>query len=320
MPIKNSSQRAEQMIKALNYLVTNPHTVAAAGAVGVSRITLWNWSAKSSRDEAAGLEDESEFYFEWMEQRSWYHRHQVLARKLAIMNLDAKLLDAAVNNHHEKLFRQGGEPVWVVDPKLAADAQDPLVWEIMHAPRPITDIFKRGPDNELIQATIEKPSNPQLLIKAVSSHLPEIYGEKVQHTVQVGGVLRLSAPAQQQQQNDFARLTSMSDEAALATNVLAASERAASVEQFDATFGGKRLIEAVLFFEGETLLPPLAHVIIVFGSSIHREYAKHGIAVKTVDATELIAQGYRNNFLFNLVPNAKRPDYDAIKAADEQVA
>ena len=32
------------------------------------------------------------------------------------------------------------------------------------------------------------PPNPQMLIKAVSALLPEIYGERVQHDVTVGGV------------------------------------------------------------------------------------------------------------------------------------
>ena len=46
----------------------------------------------------------------------------------------------------EFLFRQGGEPIWQVDPQLAADALDSKTWQERHGDRPITDVYKRGAD------------------------------------------------------------------------------------------------------------------------------------------------------------------------------
>ena len=60
-----------------------------------------------------------------MDQASYWHRHLILARKLSILRIDERLRDLATNGTKELLFSQGGEPIWQVDPALAADALDP---------------------------------------------------------------------------------------------------------------------------------------------------------------------------------------------------
>jgi hypothetical protein len=80
-----------------------------------------------------------------------------------------------------------------------------------------------------------------------------------------------------------------------------------SVEDFERTFGGKRLVEAILFYaEDGTLLPPLAEIVIVEGSSIHRTYQEAKVEVDTVPASELLAKGYCNDFLLDMATPAER--------------
>ena len=309
-----SKHQVDKLIAILNRLVEHPHAEMRQTArdFKLSPVSLYNWSSISARDEAADLKEKSEFYFEWMAQTSYWHRHVVLARRLSILQIDSRLRDAAVNNHREPLFRQGGEPVWEVDPQLASDAQDPELWAIMHAPRPITDIFKRDVDGALIQAYMERPPNPAILIKAASSLLPEIYGEKIEHNVTVGGVVHIgpnNVAAIAPGKSDFTMLAETPELVKPPTNILAVAEKCSSIEEFDATYGGKRLIEGQLFYETDgSLQAPLSHIVIVFGSELHRKYSEAGIAVKTVSAEPLIAQGYENNFLKRLAPKAERPD------------
>jgi hypothetical protein len=318
MPTKKHS--AAKLIAVLNYLVEQPHVNMrdAARQFKCSPVSFYNWSAQSAKDEAADLKEQSQFYFNWMEHTSYWHRHIVLARKLNVLQIDSRLRSAALHNHRELLFNnQTGRPIWQTDPKLAADAQDPVLWEMLHAPRPITDVFKRDEKGALIQAYTERAPNAAILIKAASSLLPEIYGEKSEVNVNVGGVLhvngeqRAAIPAGQ---SDFTMLAENPQLVKPATNVLAVADKCESVEEFEQTFGGKRLIEGVLFYNDDgSLQPPLSHIVVVFGSELHRAYAEAGLAVKTQDAAKLIAQGYENDFLKKLAPNAPRPDIEELR-------
>jgi len=89
-------------------------------------------------------------------------------------------------------------------------------------------------------------------------------------------------------------------------NVLAVAERPKSVEEFEETFGGRRLVEAVLFFdENGTLLPPLDGIVIVKGSEVDRLYNEAGVQHATTPASDLLAQGYCNEFLLKLATPAE---------------
>jgi len=99
----------DRFVAILNHLVERPHAEMRATArdFKISPVSLYNWSAKSARDEQADLKEKSEFYFEWMGQSSYFHRHLVLCRRISILQIDSRLRSAAVNNHRELLFRQG---------------------------------------------------------------------------------------------------------------------------------------------------------------------------------------------------------------------
>ncbi len=120
-----------------------------------------------------------------------------------------------------------------------------------------SDIYKRDASGALIQATREAPPQPALLIKAAASLLAATYGERVAHTHMIGGVVRIGptqlAPKQLAPPPTFqvldADFTPVEDEKPLEpTNILAVAEEPETVEEYERTFGGKRLVEAILFY------------------------------------------------------------------------
>jgi hypothetical protein len=117
------------------------------------------------------------------------------------------------------------------------------------------------------------------------------------------------APTHQTLDADF---TPIDEDASEPVNVLAVAEPPETVEEFEAAFGGKRLVEAILFYtEDKKLLPPLADIVIVEGSSVHKAYVAAGIEVEAVPAAQLLEWGFCNEFLFKL---AKTPEESALVA------
>jgi len=292
---------------------------SAARDLNVAASTAFRWQAESARHEKEQRAN-SEYLLQWMGTRSWYHRHVALARRLSILRLDQRLREDAVVPRREYLFRQGGEPIWQVDPQFAADALDPLTWELNHGDRDIKDVYKRGPDGELLQAYKEVPPNPALLIKAVSALLPEVYGETIKHEVTVGGVLRVGTTAstaapKQIEDADFTMISEAAEDASPPTNVLAVADRPASVAQYEQQFGGRRLVEATLFYGADgQLLPPLPEIVIVEGSPIDQAYTDAGIEHRVISAQSVIAKGYCNPFLLKLATPAENDLVRDLKA------
>ena len=90
------------------------------------------------------------------------------------------------------------------------------------------------------------------------------------------------------------------------TNVLAVADRPASVAAYEQQFGGKRLVEATLFYGADgKLLPPLPEIVIVDGSPIDQAYTDAGIEHRVTSAQSLIAKGYCNPFLLKLATPAE---------------
>ena len=228
--------------------------------------------------EKAGRTD-SDFYLDFLGNVSWFHRHWEFCRAVSIAQIDAQVIEAATCPRIEPLFNpQTGSPFSVVDPKIAADAKsmDDDEWAVVYGLDPVrdrSDIFERDDDGALIQATKEVQPNPAALMFAAKNLLASTYGDTVTHQVQIGGVVRIgSTPAPAQiaapVDVDFVSLDAK-PEAPEQTNVLAVAVRPKSVEEFEETFGGRRLVEAVLFYDEDgRLLPPLDGIVIVQGSSV----------------------------------------------------
>jgi hypothetical protein len=176
----------------------------------------------------------------------------------------------------------------------------------------------------LLQAYKEIPPNPQLLIKAVSALLPEVYGETIKHEVSVGGVLRVgttasAAPLKKQIEDaEFTMIGEASEDAPPPTNVLAVAERPANVAAYEQQFGGKRLVEATLFYDGEDkLLPPRPEIVIVEGSPIDQAYTDAGIEHRVTSPQALLAEGYCNPFLLKL---ATPTEHDLVRDLKAKLA
>ena len=62
----------------------------------------------------------------------------------------------------------------------------------------------------------------------------------------------------------------------------------------------------MFYAEDETLMAPVPEIVIVEGSSIHRAYQEAGIEVNAVPASQLLAQGYVNDFLIAMATPQER--------------
>src|ERR1035437_2783026 len=314
-PGKFTSEMLRVILNSMVRLSTGVDDVAKKYKVSVQ--ALYRWQKESTGDEADGIED-SPFLLEYLGTRSYYHRHVAFCRAVAVARIDARIIEAATAPHLEPQFSaQTGNPHWMVDPKIAADAlsMNDDMWSLTYGTadheRPRSDVYMRDAEGKLIQIVKEVPPQPALLIKAAASLLSATYGERVAHTHIVGGVVRLGptmAPAQKQlapppthQILDVDFTTVEEEKAAEPTNVLMIADEPETVEEYERTFGGKRLVEAILFYaEDKTLMAPLSEIVIVEGSSIHRAYREAGIEVNAVPASQLLAQGYCKDFLLDM--------------------
>jgi hypothetical protein len=288
----------------------------------ISVQAIFRWQKMSAQDEADGTAD-SPFLIDYLDTRSYFHRHMAFVRAVAVARIDHRIVEAATAPHMEPQFSaQTGNPHWQVDPKIAADAlsMNDDLWAITYGldpVRPRSDVYMRDSEGRLIQIVKEVPPQPALLIKAAASLLSATYGERVAHTHIVGGVVRIGptmAPAQKQlapppthQILDVDFTPIEEEKAAEPTNVLMIADEPETVEEYERTFGGKRLVEALLFYaEDKTLLAPVPEIVIVEGSSIHRAYQEAGIEVDAVPASQLLAQGYINDFLIDMATPQER--------------
>ena len=319
-PVKHTSDLLAELLDAM---VREPHTgpKRIARKHHVSPATFYNWQRESAEHEKAGL-TESPWLVEWLGNMSWFHRHCQFCRAVAIAQIDARIIEGATCSRQEPLFNpQTGSPFWEVDPKIASDAKllDDDTWHLIYGlDRDKSDIYKRNDAGELIQAHREVPPNPTLLMKAAASLLSATYGDSVTHQIQIGGVVRIGstlATPQVVPPVDVDFLTVDDVQAPQQTNVLAVAERPKSVQEFEETFGGRRLVEAVLFYdENGTLLPPLADIVIVQGSEVDCLYTEAGIEHATTPASELLAQGYCNEFLLRMATPAESALVEDLRA------
>ncbi len=317
-PAKHTPKMLRATLDAMLRPFSGIEEVAKKYKISVQAIYQWQ---KLSAQHEFEERTESPFLITYLDTRAYYHRHMAFVRAVAVARIDARIIEAATSPHMEPLFSaQTGIPFWEVCPRRAADAKsmDQETFELAYGEgADKSDIYKRDSDGRLIQCFREVPAQPALLIKAASSLLASTYGERVAHTHLVGGVLRIGpttslnqkqiAPPPTHQILD-ADFTPIDDEKPLEpVNVLAIGEEPETVEEYERTFGGKRLVEAILFYtEDHTLLAPVPEIVIVEGSSIHRAYQEAGVEVDTVPASKLLAEGYVNDFLLDMATPEER--------------
>jgi hypothetical protein len=319
------AKHTPKMLRAILDAMLKPYTGLddVAKKYKVSVQAIFRWQKQSAQDEADEVTD-SPFLIDYLGTRSYYHRHIAFVRAVAVARIDHRIIEAATATHREPLINaQTGIPHWQVDPLRAADAKSMSddLWQVEygtadHVPDR-SDIYARDSAGRLIPMYREVPPQPALLIKAAASLLSATYGERVAHTHMIGGVVRIGPnmtppskqlappPTFQVLDVDF---TPVEDEKrGEPTNVLMVADEPETVEEYERTFGGKRLVEAILFYaEDKTLMAPLSEIVIVEGSSIHRAYQEAGIEVDAVPARDLLAQGFCNDFLLAMATPAER--------------
>jgi hypothetical protein len=264
---------------------------------------------------------------EWLGRTDTFGNFVAVARKLNILAIDHEARALAFGHTEDRYFN--GAPVYRRDPVAEADALtlDDFDWDLKYG-RDRSDTFERGPDGGLIVEQVTHPPNSQLMVKLLTSLLPDAYAERseVTHNLQghvwVQGAPQADAVTALPPPHDFAQsfgLTAKPDEQVRPTNVLAVPARCANSEDFDKKFFKRKLLREVTLFRDaeDKVLAPLPSDTVVYGSRQWRAFVDAGYEVQAVHPATLIDAGYENDFLRELAPRHKRkvPEKEKVEIA-----
>src|SRR5665213_527531 len=189
----------ENLLIVLNSMVDNPKVSIAARKIGVSTMTLYRW-LKMSRDGAPEFQD-----IEWCGERGSFHQFYEYAQHAQINEIEQTAKHNALG--FDEVVTHDGAVQYQIDPKLVGMSDEML--EDFGYP----DRYLRNERGEVIPLTVKRKPSDALVIKMLSAHKPELYGERsrVDVNMRVGGVLRLQRPdevvaktLEQQQDGSFA--------------------------------------------------------------------------------------------------------------------
>jgi hypothetical protein len=330
---KANRPRNELQVDILNRLTIKPSLKAAAREVGVNPATVFKWIKDSVEDPTITLS--------WLGYTQTFAAHVQLARRLQIVVLEHEARSLATLGHVQARWHDG-RPCYRHDPKVEADAlsMDDNDWMFEYGTRSRDDVFARNEAGELIPEEVVSPPNAQLLVKMLSSLVPG-YADKSEVSVTHMGHVWLEGsadapkalPAPSAEFNDGFGLTTRPDQRQRPVNTLAVPRPCVSSEEFDGLYRGKRLLREVVLFRNSAgkLLDLLPDDVLVVGSPQHRAYQDERPDYKptAVHPTELLNEGYENDWLKALAPNHK-PEFKpptaqenlevAIKAAAKMAA
>jgi hypothetical protein len=191
----------ENAQRVLDFIVEHGSIPSAAKSIGASSKLVYIWITQSSEDEKIGVVD-SRFIVSWpTEEKQFFHKAALLARRMNAMNYESTLRQQVNEGFQRKLFDSAGKPLWRCDPKIAADAleMDDFEWEITHGRRARSDVFMRDADGALIQETVFDVPASALRIHAARSILGGAWNPstEVNQTTKIsGGVLVVGARAE----------------------------------------------------------------------------------------------------------------------------
>jgi hypothetical protein len=220
----------ENFCIVLDSLVHDPNVTLACKKVGIQTMTLYRW-LKLSRDGAAEFQN-----LEWSGEVGSFHQFFEYAVRAQINEIEQTAKSHALGFDEVVTFQ--GSVQYKIDPKLVGESDDPDTLEMLWGVR---DKFLRI-DGEVQPLTVRRKPSDALVIKMLSSHKPEIYGDKstVNVNMKVGGVLRLQRPGEMpvktlEQQNDGS--FGLDDTGAVdevdTTTMLALGRAATSSEEFE---------------------------------------------------------------------------------------
>lgn len=172
----------ENLLIVLNSMVDNPKLSVAARKIGVSTMTIYRW-LKMSRDGAPEFQD-----IEWCGERGSFHQFYEYAQHAQINEIEQTAKHNALG--FDEVVTHDGAVQYQIDPKLVGMSDEML--EDFGYP----DRYLRNERGEVIPLTVKRKPSDALVIKMLSAHKPELYGERsrVDVNMRVGGVLRLQRP------------------------------------------------------------------------------------------------------------------------------
>ena len=164
----------------IDELTVTPIYTAACARCGISTKTLWRYIRASQRED-----DPESYCLVWCDVEDWLHNHIKQAMRLSALMIEATARHHALNGFDEVQVFQG-RICWKEDPRLAGLSDDDL------ALLGYSDRYERDAVGALIPLTVRRKPSDQLVMKMLSAHFPNTYGDKVQHQHNgIIGVLRV---------------------------------------------------------------------------------------------------------------------------------
>ena len=222
----------ENLRIVLDNLVIDPNVSNAARKIGCSTMTLYRW-LKLSRDGTPEFQN-----LEWCQEVGSFHQFFEYAVRAQINSIEQTAKSHALGFDEVVTFQ--GRVSYEIDPKLVGESDDPDVLEMLFGVR---DKFLRDENGAVIPLTVRRKPSDALVIKMLSSHKSEIYGEKsrVDINMRVGGVLRLQRPGEmpvktleQQSDGSFGLDDTGAADEVDTTSMLALGRPAETSEEFQA--------------------------------------------------------------------------------------
>jgi hypothetical protein len=233
----------ENMLIVLNSLVDNPKLSVAARKIGVSTMTLYRW-LKLSRDGAEEFQN-----IEWCGERGSFHQFYEYALHAQINEIEQTAKKNATG--FDEVVTHDGAIQYQIDPTLVGMSDEML------ADFGYPDRYLRI-DGKVQPLTVKRKPSDALVIKMLSAHKPELYGERsrVDVNMRVGGVLRLQRPdemvktIEHQQAETFALDDADADEdqSAKTSTMLALGRPARTSAEFDRWNANKEFEAAPVTF------------------------------------------------------------------------
>lgn len=174
----------ENIILVLDSMVENPKLTVAARKIGVTTMTIYRW-LKLSRD---GVEEFQKI--NWCGEVGSFHQFYEYAQHAQINDIEQTAKHNATG--FDEVVTHDGAIQYQVDEKLVGESDDPEVLEMLFDVR---DKFLRI-DGKVQPLTVKRKASDALVLRMLSAHKPEIYGERstLNVNMKVGGVLRLQRP------------------------------------------------------------------------------------------------------------------------------
>jgi hypothetical protein len=230
------------IIKVLDTLVLNPKMTVAARAIKVSTMTIYRW-LRLSREGAPEFQQ-----IEWCGEVGSFHQFYEYALRAQINEIEQTAKKNALG--FDEVVTHDGAIQYKIDPKLVGMSDEML------ADFGYPDRYLRI-DGKVQPLTVKRKPSDALVIKMLSAHKPELYGERsrVDVNMRVGGVLRLQRPDEMVKTIDHQPTAASlegeggeEDQSAKTSTMLALGRPARSSEEFDQWNANKEFAAAPVAF------------------------------------------------------------------------